>query len=102
MLAESLTTVILLAVIVEVVTNAIKAAVPAIKGGDKKNGSRITATVIGITLCITTHVGILDNLNIDISFDILDYIITGLIISRGANAVHDITNVFNKYKITIK
>lgn len=99
MLADSLTTVVLLAIIVEVLTNAIKAAIPSIKKADKKNGSRIAAAVVGIILCITTHVGILHNLNIEISIDFLDYIITGIIISRGANAVHDITNAFNKNKL---
>ncbi|NLJ84702.1 MAG: hypothetical protein GX336_07315 [Halanaerobiaceae bacterium] len=90
MVAESLSTVFLLALIVEVLTNAIKAAFPFVKGGEEKNGSRITAAVVGIILCITTRVGILKNLNIDISLDILDQIITGIIISRGANAVHDL------------
>lgn len=98
MLTESLTTVVLLAIIVEVVTNAIKTTIPWVKGGKKKNGSRLTAAIVGITLCITTHVGILHNLNIAISLDIIDYIITGIIISRGANAVHDITNAFSKSK----
>lgn len=96
MLAESLTTVIFLAVIVEVVTNAIKATLPFVKGGQEKNGSRITATVVGITLCITTNVGILNKVNIEISYDILDYIITGIIISRGANTVHDLISIFDK------
>lgn len=99
MVADSLTTILLLAIIVEVVTNGIKTALPFVKGGEKKNGSRITAAVVGITLCITTKVGILDNLNIEISLEILDYIITGIIISRGANAVHSITSVFNKNKL---
>jgi len=99
MLADSLTTVVLLAIIVEVVTNALKTAIPSIKNVDKKNGSRIAAAVVGIALCITTKVGILHNLNIEMSIDILDYIITGIVISRGANAVHDITNAFNKNKL---
>jgi len=99
MLADSLTTVVLLAIIVEVVTNALKTAIPSIKNVDKKNGSRIAAAVVGIALCITTKVGILHNLNIEMSIDIPDYIITGIVISRGANAVHDLTNAFNKNKL---
>ena len=98
MVAESLSTILLLAIIVEVVTNAIKAAFPFVKGGEEKNGSRITATVVGILLCITTRVGILKNLNIDISLEILDHIITGIIISRGANAVHDLASTLQKKK----
>ena len=94
MLAESLATVLLLAVIVEVLTNSVKAVIPSIKESSKKNGSRIASAVVGITLCITTRIGILTNLNIFISYKIIDYIITGIIISRGANAVHDIISVF--------
>ncbi|MFW5985862.1 MAG: hypothetical protein ACOCQH_00730 [Halanaerobiales bacterium] len=96
MLAESLTTVVFLAVIVEVVTNAIKAVLPFVKGGEEKKGSRITATVVGITLCITTNVGILSRVNITINYEILDYVITGIIISRGANTVHDLISIFDK------
>ncbi|MEJ6952058.1 hypothetical protein [Natronospora cellulosivora (SeqCode)] len=94
MIAQSLTTIILLAVIVEVLTNSIKAVIPSIKEGHKKNGSRVASAVVGVTLCITTRVGILTNLNIFISYEIIDFIITGIIISRGANAVHDIISVF--------
>ncbi|AZO95059.1 hypothetical protein GM661_08480 [Iocasia frigidifontis] len=101
MVAESLTTIALLAVIVEVVTNAIKGAMPFIKGGENKNGSRIAAAVVGIILCISTHIGILQKFDIGISQPIIDYIITGIIISRGSNAVHDIISVFDKQKTNI-
>lgn len=94
MLADSLTTILLMAVIVEVVTNGIKSALPFIKAVNNKNGSRITAAIVGIVLCITTNLGILNRLRIDISIKLLDYIITGIIISRGANAVHDISSAF--------
>ncbi|NLM96802.1 MAG: hypothetical protein GX175_04165 [Halanaerobiaceae bacterium] len=94
MLADSLTTSLLMAVIVEVVTNGIKSALPFIKAVNNKNGSRITAAIVGIVLCITTNLGILNRLRIDISIKLLDYIITGIIISRGANAVHDISSAF--------
>lgn len=95
MIAESLTTVLLLAVIVEVVTNGIKAAFPIVKG-ENGNGSRIMAAIVGIIICTTTNIGILSKLNIDVHFLFVDYIITGIIISRGSNAVHDIISVFDK------
>jgi len=96
-MVESLTTVALLAVIVEVATNGLKAAFPFIKG-KQKNGSRITSAVVGTALCLTTHIGILQNMNIEVSHPVLDYVITGIIISRGSNAVHDIISVFNERK----
>ena len=92
MLADSLTIIIVLAVIVEVVTNGIKAAFPVLKG----NHSRIVAAVIGILICITTKMGILTNLEIDISFKYIDYLLTGIVISRGSNAVHDLISLFDK------
>ncbi len=94
MIAESLTTVILLAVIVEVVTNWIKAAFPVLKG-ENGNGSRIMAAIVGVLICTSTNIGILTKLNIQVHFLIIDYIITGIIISRGSNAVHDIISVFD-------
>jgi len=100
MIAESLTTIVLLAVIVEVVTNGIKAVFPLIKG-ENRNGSRLMAAIVGIILCITTSIGILHKLNINVRYDLIDYIITGIIISRGSNAVHDIISVFDKQKIKI-
>jgi len=100
MIAESLTTIVLLAVIVEVVTNGIKAVFPLIKG-ENRNGSRLMAAIVGITLCITTGIGILHKLNINVRYDLIDFIITGIIISRGSNAVHDIISVFDKQKTKI-
>src|SRR5690554_3992672 len=94
-MVDSLTTVALLALIVEVATNGLKAAFPFIKGKNK-TGSRITSAAVGTALCLTTRMGILQNMNITVSHPILDYIITGIIISRGSNAVHDIMHAFNK------
>ena len=91
MLADSLTTILVLAVIVEVVTNGVKAALPILKG----NHSRLVAAAIGTLLCITTKIGILANLEIQINYHLIDYIITGIVISRGSNAVHDIISVFD-------
>lgn len=92
MIADSLTVIIILAVVVEVVTNGIKAAFPGLKG----NRSRFVAAAIGTIICITTKMGILTNLKIDISIKYIDYILTGIVISRGSNAVHDIISVFDK------
>ena len=92
MVADSLTIILVLAVIVEVVTNGVKAAFPVLKG----NRSRLVAAVLGALLCITTKIGILSNLEIQVKYQLIDYIITGIVISRGSNAVHDIISVFDK------
>ena len=100
MLTESLTSIILMSVIVEVVTNALKGLLPFIKG-EKGNGSRITAAIVGITICVSTKIGILDNFGIIVSHDLIDFIITGVIISRGSNALHDIISIFDERKAKI-
>ena len=92
MVTDSLTIILVLAVIVEVVTNGVKAAFPILKG----NHSRLVAAVIGALLCVTTKIGILSNLEIQVKYQLIDYIITGIVISRGSNAVHDIISVFDK------
>jgi hypothetical protein len=91
-MVESLSIVLVLSVIVEVVTNGIKAAFPYLKG----NNSRIIAAVIGISLCITTRIGILNKLDVYMDYVIIDYIVTGIVISRGSNAVHDIISIFDR------
>ncbi len=97
MIVESLSTVLILSVIVEVATNGVKAILPALKG----ENSRMVATVIGILLTITTGIGILENLNITINYQIIDYLLTGIVISRGSNAVHDIISIFDNQNTRI-
>ncbi len=92
MIADSLAIIVVLTVIVEVLTNGVKSIFPILKG----NTSRLIAAAIGILICFYTDIGIFSRLEISIKYDILDYIITGIIISRGSNAVHDIISVFNK------
>lgn len=99
-MAESLSTVILLAVIVEVITNWIKAVFPAIKGEDG-SGSRLLSAVVGIILCTATSIGILSRFKIDIRLPLIDYVITGIVISRGSNAVHDIISIFDRQKTKV-
>ncbi|MFW6006480.1 MAG: hypothetical protein ACOCQ5_00725 [Halanaerobiales bacterium] len=96
-MVESFTIILVLAVIVEVVTNGVKAAFPFLKG----NRSRIIAAVIGIFICISTRIGILQRLEINMQYQIIDYILTGIVISRGSNAVHDIISVFDKQNTSI-
>ncbi len=66
----------------------------------KKLYARLLAIILGICLSIFTEVSIMEFFNINITFfdskqfenlnKILEYIITGLIISRGSNALYDL------------
>jgi len=97
-LFESLSVIMVLAVIVEVVTNGIKAAFPLLKG----NRSRIVAAFIGSLICISARIGILSKLEIKLQYELIDYIITGVIISRGSNAVHDLISIFDAKNLQTK
>ena len=92
---ETLTTITVLAVVVEFVTEIIKTTFPRRL---KTISGRQIAAVTGIVICLTTQSGILKLFQIPISLPHIDYFITGLIISRGSNVIHDLFNQFEKSK----
>ncbi|MBS4023661.1 MAG: hypothetical protein KGZ79_14790 [Dethiobacter sp.] len=83
---DALTTIIVLAVIVEFSTEIIKSLLPSIRG----HHSRFLAVLTGMILCVTTRNGLLASFNIYPLYPQIDYLITGLIISRGSNIIHDL------------
>lgn len=85
---EALTTIVVLAIIVEFSTEIIKSALPAIRG----QSSRLVAIIIGILLCVSTHSGLLSIFKIYPLYPLIDYVLTGLIISRGSNIIHDMVS----------
>ena len=95
MVFESLSALILLSILVEMATNTVNKAF-TLKG----EVSKIIALMIGIILCISTQIGVLANLNIAIKYPLVDYIITGIIISRGSNAAHNLISILEKNIIT--
>jgi len=86
-------TIALLAVVVEQVTGIIKNAVP----GVRDEWSQIIAIFVGITLSVGARVGVLVELNVPIAYPLVDYIITGLLISRGSNLVHEMVHGVNTF-----
>lgn len=75
----------------EVLTNFIKTLIPSLN----RVYVPIVAGLVGIALSWTTNIGIFSALDIPIKSTILDYIITGILISRGANLVHDLAKTLN-------
>lgn len=86
-------TVVLLAIVVEQITNIIKGAVPGIRD----EWSKVAAMVVGIVLCFGTRVGVLAELNVPVVYPVVDYVITGMLISRGSNVMHDMFTGVNTY-----
>lgn len=80
-----ITTLIIIAVLVEAIVENIKTTYE-----NGINGTRIIALILAIVICILTQTGIFLLLGIDFTLPIVDYILTGIVVSRGANFVNDI------------
>lgn len=83
----SIISLVILSLIVETVWETVKMAVP-FKIPDW--GDRIGAMCIGLLLAIGTGLDIMVILQIPIRIPYLGLILTGLLISRGSNFMHDI------------
>ena len=87
-MANSLSTLAILALIVEFLTEAIRENIPYAKripGG-------LLAALAGILLCFLTKTGLLELILGHSSFAPIDYIITGLCVSRGSSLIHNLLN----------
>ena len=80
-----------IAFLVEVLTNMVKSLVPNL---DKRHIT-LVAGVLGVPVAASTRSGVLRALDISVQFDYVDYFITGVLISRGANIVHDLAKTLN-------
>ncbi len=62
----------------------------------KLNVDRIGALVISIIVSISTQLDIFKILNFGISIPFIGSLLTGILISRGANVIHDLLNKIQK------
>lgn len=85
---EALTTILVLAIIVEFSTEILKSVFPSVRG----QYSRVAAILLGMILCVSTQSGILATFKIYPVYQQIDYFLTGLIISRGSNIIHDLVS----------
>ena len=85
-MGNAFATLIVLAILVEVCVDIIKSAAPAIKGW----GSQLASIVVGILLALATTTGMLAILDVSLSMPWIDFFLTGLVISRGSNFIHDL------------
>lgn len=83
--------VLAIAFLTEVLTNTLKAAAPNMN----RRYIPLAAGVVGVALAWSTGIGILSSLRIPVRFVALDYAVTGVIISRGANIVHDLAKALS-------
>lgn len=61
----------------------------------KFNVNMLGALLLSILVCILTRINIFAIVGIDISIEIIGYILTGIVVSRGANFVNDIFDKIN-------
>lgn len=90
---SSLTDLLILALVVEVVTNLAKNYIPTLK---TKGATSLVAGVLGAVLCIVTSTGVLAATGIEISYLWLDHITTGVIIARIAGIINDLSQKLSK------
>ena len=58
---------------------------------------RIGSLVISIPVCVLTGIDIFAAVNIPISIAYIGSVLTGIIVSRGANFVHDLLEKINSF-----
>ncbi len=87
---EGLVTLITLAVLLEAAVEWFKDVVYV------KDYTKYIALVGGIAICYLTGIGFLQALGIPVMIVDLDYLLSGLIIARGSNMVHDLIDRLNK------
>ena len=88
-----LVSVIIVALVVQQAVEAIKKAIKIKKGYSLFNLINVKVLLsiaISIVLCVSAHIGILAMLGIGDVIPLVDYILTGLIVSSGANGIREL------------
>ena len=61
--------------------------------GDKVDVNRIGSAILGILLCILANVDFFALVGVELSIPIVGVVLSGLLVSRGANFVHDLLKI---------
>lgn len=61
--------------------------------GEKVDANRIGSAVLGILLCILANVDFFALVGVELSIPIVGVVLSGLLVSRGANFVHDLLKI---------
>ena len=78
--------VLVIAILAEAVWETLKMAWQ----GNKFSIDKLGALVIGIIVAVCAQVDLFSMFGVVLAYPIIGYILTGIIISRGANFVHDL------------
>lgn len=91
-MVSELISVVIIAIVVQQSVEAIKKTIKIKKGYSLFkliNIKVLISIIISITLCVTSEIGILVLLGVK-ALPIIDYILTGLIVSSGANGIREL------------
>ena len=91
-MVTELLSILIVALIVQQAVEAIKKAIKIKKGYSLFNFINIKvliSIIISITLCVTSEIGLLVLLGVK-ALPILDYVLTGLIVSGGASSIREL------------
>ena len=91
---ESLIIILIAAILVEAIWEAIKqplgASLDWLEDQTMFRVGKVGAAAVGITICVIAEVNLFEILGLDLNPPTIGYIFTGLIVARGSNAVHDL------------
>ena len=88
-----LVSIIIVALVVQQAVEAIKKAIKIKKGYSLFkviNVKVLLSIAISIVLCVSAHIGVLAMLGVGDVIPLVDYILTGLIVSGGANGIREL------------
>ena len=88
-----LVSIIIVALVVQQAVEAIKKAIKIKKGYSLFkviNVKVLLSIAISIVLCVPAHIGVLAMLGVGNVIPLVDYILTGLIVSSGANGIREL------------
>ncbi len=80
-----ITTLIIVAILVEAIVENLKDIIT-----DKPNINRICALLVAIVVCLLAKIDIFAIVGIYFEWVVVAYVLTGIIVSRGANFVNDL------------
>lgn len=61
--------------------------------GEKVDINRIGSAILGILLCLLANVDFFALVGVELSIPIVGVVLSGLLVSRGANFVHDLLKI---------
>ncbi len=61
-----------------------------------KKGTEVVSVLVGIILCLAYEVGIFKSLGLETKYPLVDYLLSGIIISRGSNALSELFKLRHK------